>query len=435
MGIIKNRNEITKTTDIKNFGIGSDEFLKMMGMDTNTITKSKYGETIYFICLNHLVTTTAKMNRFIYQDTEKRGKEKIKLSPWNNILNREPNPLYTASSLWGSVELNRLHYGNAYVYLETQGKNKYLWLLPSDQVTIYMDNAGIFDKIGTTARSKNSPLWYVWQDVRSGKQFTFNANEILHYKTHISEDGITGLAVRDILKTQMDSLKYSENFQGNLFKNNMFGGKVILQYTDSLDIKAKDTLILETERYANSVGSGKFLPIPLGISATSLDMKLTDAEFVELNKLSALQLSACFGIKPNIINDYGKSSYSNSETQQLDFYVNSLAPIFKMYNDENTKKLLTFKDKSNNFYVEIDKETLFELDKKTQTEILVKQLNNFMITPNEAREKVGYSYVENENAEKLFGNGNLISLDMAGQGKNYGGTDKTMGEEVNEENE
>lgn len=69
-------------------------------------------------------------------------------------------------------------------------------------------------------------------------------------------------------------------------------------------------------------------------------MKLSDAEFFENSKLSALQLAAAFGIKPNIINDYSKSSYSNSETQQLDFYVNTLQPVLQHTEQEITYKLL-----------------------------------------------------------------------------------------------
>lgn len=417
MGMLKSRYNIRNETG---YALSDPELLKILGIDINSIPKGKYGETIYFICLNHLIQTNAKMSRYVYQDTNLKGKEKIKDSILNYMLNREPNPIYTASTLWASTELNRLHYGNAYQYIETVGKNKYLWLLPSGEVQIYIDNAGIFDYGNNKkAKSKSNPIWYVWADSRSGKRYTFNAAEIMHFKTHMSEDGISGLSVRDILKVQIDSLKYSENYQGNLFKNNMFGGKVILQYTGDLNKNAKDTLITETERYANSVGSGKFLPIPLGITATNLDMKLSDAEFVELNKLSALQLAACFGIKPNILNDYSKSSYSNSETQQLDFYVNSLQPTFKMYNDETTRRLLDTTQKGKNYFIEIDKESLFELDKKTLMEILKDGVNNFLITPNEGREKLGYSYYDDENANMLYGNGNLIELSKAGQGLNY----------------
>lgn len=418
MGILKNRYRIrNETTGIS---LSDPDILKILGIDSTQISSGKFGETVYFICLNHLVQTNAKMYRYVYQDTMQKGKEKLKDSLLNYTLNREPNPVYTASTLWASVELNRLHYGNAYVYIETQGKNTYLWVLPSNEIEIYIDNIGLFFTASNgKAKSILNPIWYVWNDSRSGQRYTFNANEMMHFKTHMSEDGISGLSVRSILKTQIESLKYSEGFQGNLFKNNMFGGKVVLQYTGDLNTATKDALITETERYANSVGSGKFLPLPLGITATLLDMKLTDAEFVELNKLSALQLAACFGIKPNVLNNYDKSSYSNSETQQLDFYVNSLQPIFKMYNDETTKKLISTGDKGKGIFVEIDKETLFELDKKTKLEIVKDAVNNFLMTPNEGREELGKPYYDDENANKLYGNGNLIELSKAGQGANY----------------
>jgi hypothetical protein len=52
-------------------------------------------------------------------------------------------------------------------------------------------------------------------------------------------------------------------------------------------------------------------------------------------------------------------------------------------------------------------------------EILKEGINNFLITPNEGREKLGYSYKDDENANKLYGNGNLIELSKAGQGANY----------------
>lgn len=57
---------------------------------------------------------------------------------------------------------------------------------------------------------------------------------------------------------------------------------------------------------------------------TPLDIKLSDSQFIELKKYSALQIAAAFGIKPNQINDYTKSSYSNSEMQQLSFLTDTM---------------------------------------------------------------------------------------------------------------
>lgn len=416
---LKNRYKIENTTGA-GVTLNSPDILSIFGIDANedNTNRNEFGEVIYFICLNHMIQTMAKMPRLLYQESDK-GKEVIRNTQWKNILNREPNPIYTASTLWSSVELNRLHHGNAYIYLEKQGKNTYLWVLPSSEVQIYIDDAGIFDNgMGNKCTSKLNPIWYIWNDKRSGKMYSFNANEILHYKTHVSLDGLSGLSVKDILAQQLKSLKYSESYQHSLFKNNLFGGKIILQYTGDLCSSLKTELITEVERYANSVGSGKFLPIPMSVEAKSMDMKLTDADFVELNKLSGLQIAACFGVKPNVLNNYDKSSYSNSETQQLDWYVNSLQPIFKMYSDEDTRKLLSPKEKQSQYF-EIDKNILFELNKETQMNILAKGINNFMYTPNEAREILSLPYDNDPNANKLFGNGNLIAIDVAGQGANY----------------
>lgn len=55
-----------------------------------------------------------------------------------------------------------------------------------------------------------------------------------------------------------------------------------------------------------------------------LNVTLADAQYAEIKKYTALQIAAAFGIKPNQLNDYDKSSYSNSESQQLAFLVDTI---------------------------------------------------------------------------------------------------------------
>lgn len=222
------------------------------------------------------------------------------------------------------------------------------------------------------------------------------------------------MAVKDILKIQIETAQYGQSYLGKLYKNNMFGGKVILNYTGDLDRKKEETLAKKIESYSSSVGSGKFIPLPLGITAQTLDMKLSDAEFVDLNKLSALQIAGAFGIKPNILNNYDKSSYSNSETQQLDFYVNSFMPTLKGYKEENTRRLLTSKQKIDNNVLEHDIKELFKLDPVKQIGVLQKGINNFIYTANEAREEMGLPYSNEPSANELIGNGNYIKISQIG---------------------
>ena len=315
------------------------DYLKSYGINVENIDNSNdLSETIYFICVKHLSETIAKMPWEKRISTEKYGKEKVIDLKLDKLLNLRPNPYMTATTFWGSVELNKLHHGNSFIYIEADrnGFPKNLWLLPSNEIEIWIDNKGIFGGLNA--------IWYIWLDVRTGKRYTFDFEEVIHLKTHLSFDGLSGVPIREILKTQISTGKNAIGFLNKLYKNNMFGSKVIVSYTGDLKQGSEAKLASKLESFSKAQGSGKFIPMPLGMEAKLLDMKLADAQFFENNKVSALQLAAAFGIKPNVINDYTKSSYSNSESQQVDFYVNTLQPLFRAYEQEITYKLLTFKE-------------------------------------------------------------------------------------------
>ena len=379
------------------------------GLDSSNIENSAdYTEIIYFTCLKHLSETMGKMPWEKRKTSQKKGREKIYDTRLDFLLNVRPNPYVTASQFWATTELNKIHYGNAYIYIETDKKTGYpkaLWQLPAREMEVWIDNAGILDS--------NDGIWYIWTDVRTSKRYSFSKEEILHFKSQFTFDGLVGIPIKDILKTQINTNKHAEAFLNKFYKSGMFGSKVAIYYTGNMDKSNELELVKNLESFSSRTTNGKFIPIPLGWQAQMLDMKLVDAQFFENNKISALQLAGAFGIKPNIINDYSKSSYSNSESQQLDFYVNTLQPLFKSYEQEMTSKLLRYDEQMNGVRLCINEKVLFKMDSKTQSEVLTSYLTNFAMTVNEVREELDLPYIENGN--KLLGNGNAITLDKAGE--------------------
>lgn len=380
-----------------------------IGLNTDNIEKSPdYTEIIYFTCLKHLSETMGKMPWEKRQSTQKKGREKIYDTKLDLLLNVRPNPYITASQFWATTELNKIHYGNAYIYIETDKKTGYpkaLWQLPAREMEVWIDNAGILDS--------DNAIWYIWTDVRTSKKYSFAKEEILHFKSQFTFDGLVGIPIKDILKTQINTNKHAEGFLNKFYKSGMFGSKLAIYYTGTIEKSKELELVKNLESFTSRTTNGKFIPIPLGWQAQMLDMKLVDAQFFENNKISALQLASAFGIKPNIINDYSKSSYSNSESQQLDFYVNTLQPLFKSYEQEMTSKLLRKDEQLNGMRLCINEKVLFKMDSKTQSDVLTSYLTNFAMTVNEVREELDLPYIEG--GDKLLGNGNAITLDKAGE--------------------
>ena len=218
--------------------------------------------------------------------------------------------------------------------------------------------------------------------------------------------------MQTILKSTVDGVIESQRFLNKLYKNGLTA-KAVLEYTGDLNDDAVQKLRGVFERYgAGSQNSGKILPVPLGMRLVPLDIKLTDSQFVELKKYSALQIAAAFGIKPNQINDYEKSSYSNSEMQQLSFYVDTMLFVLKQYEEEVNYKLLTEEETESGMYYKMNEKVLLRTDSKTQMEILKTGINNGIETINEARRKL--DLMDKEGGDTLIVNGTYVKLTEVG---------------------
>src|SRR5690606_9630794 len=195
---------------------------------------------------------------------------------------------------------------------------------------------------------------------------TFHHDEVLHFKTSTTFDGIAGLSVREILKHTVDGALQSQQFMNNLYKTGLTG-KAVLEYTGDLDEKARERLRKGVEDFASgSKNAGKIIPVPLGMKLVPLDIKLTDSQFFELKKYSALQIAAAFGIKPNQINDYEKSSYASAEAQNLAFYVDTLLYPLKHYEEEITYKTLSSNLIKQGYFWKFNVNVILRADIKTQ---------------------------------------------------------------------
>ncbi|RIZ58066.1 phage portal protein [Paraclostridium bifermentans] len=386
------------------------EILRILGISENIEADVK-SEITYFTCLKVLSETLGKLPLKMYQETDK-GVVKAKDDNIYNLLRLRPNPYMSATTFWTTVEMNRNHFGNAYVWCRYTGaKLQDLWIMQSDKVRVMVDNAGYF--------GMKNKIWYIYNDSKTGKEYVMNVDNVLHFKTSHSFDGITGTAVKDILKSSVEGGLESQKFMNNLYKNGLTA-KSVLQYTGDLDEKAKARLIKGLESFASGAeNAGKIIPIPLGMKLSTLDVKLTDAQFFDLKKYNALQIAAAFGISPNFLNNYDKSSYSNSEMQQLNFLINTLQYVLKQYEEEVTYKLLSTQQINQGYHFKFNEGAVLRADSDTQSQVLSRYVNNGILTPNEARLLLNYPL--EENGDTLMCNGNYMPISMLGKQYKGGG--------------
>ena len=380
-----------------------NQLLDFLGLSDTK--EDNLSEATYFSCLKVLSESIGKLPLKLLQHNERNGVTNARKHALYKVLHDRPNPYMSASVFWSTVEYNRNHYGNAYVWIEGAGNKTRLWILPSNEVEIWYDDA---------CKLADVPdIYYIYS--KGGKRYKFGSEEILHFKTSNTLDGIAGISVQEQLKTTIGGSLKAQKMVNKMYDNG-FTAKAVLQYTGNLSDENTKAFVKGVEKYASGElaeeGIKNVIPIPLGSSLTALNTKLADNQFIEVKQYTALQIASAFGIKPYQIGDYTKSSYASAEAQQLSFYVDTLLYIIKQYEEELTYKLLSTEEIENGLHFKFNVAVILRADLKTQIESLSKAVNSFLYTPNEAREMLDKEALEG--GDELLGNGASIPVKYTG---------------------
>lgn len=378
-----------------------NQLLEYLGV--HDVKGSALSEATYFACLKVLSEGIGKLPLKLQQFTDGDGIRTAREHPFYRMLNKRPNRYMPASVFWSTMELCRNHYGNAYAWIDTRDPAKpQLWPMNPRAVRVYYDDARRLDKV--------ADVYYQYSTAEG--VVVLGSEEVLHFKSHNTIDGLVGISVREQLAMTIQGNIKAQKMVNDLYDSGMTA-KTVLQYTGGLNDTNVQTLLKQIEDYQlGKKGKGASIPIPYGFSLTPLNMKLADSQFLEVKQYSALQIASAFGVKPYQVGDYTKSSYSSAEAQQLSFLVDTLLFIVKQYEEEIGYKLLSDLEEANGYHAKFNTGVMLRADQKTQIETLSAAVSNFLMTPNEAREKIDLP--AKDGGDRLLGNGASIPVQYTG---------------------
>lgn len=383
---------------------GMEQLRRFFGLEN--VRGPALSEATYFACLKVLSESVGKLPLKIQQYTPEHGIRIAREHPYYRMLNERPNRYMTASVFWGTIELCRNHYGNAYAWIDTRNPGKpQLWPMDPRTVTVWYDNAV---KLADT-----QDVYYQYSTPQG--ILVIPSEDVLHFKSHNTRDGLAGVSVREQLASTIQGNVKAQSMINKLYDSGMTA-KAVLQYTGGLSDKNVKALVDGIKEYAGGAlkthGAENIIPIPWGMTLTPLNLKLADSQFLELRQYSALQIASAFGVKPYQVGDYTKSSYASAEAQQLSFLVDTLLYIVKQYEEEIGYKLLSNKEEIAGYHAKFNTGVILRADQQTQINTLSAAVANFLMTPNEARERLDLP--NKPGGDQLLGNGASIPVQYAG---------------------
>lgn len=234
-------------------------------------------------------------------------------------------------------------------------------------------------------------------------EYTFSQDNVMHFKTWCTLNGIMGKPVRQILQDSISGAVESQKYLNQLYASGLTA-KAALQYTGDLDKPKRMALQKEYNALLSGAkNAGKVVAVPVGMTLQPLNVTLADAQYAEIKKYTALQIAAAFGIKPNQLNDYDKSSYSNSESQQLAFLVDTMSYRLSQYEQEINYKCLSDTEKKEGYYFKFNEKAILRTDSKTQKEVITGYVQNGIYTINEGRDLLDLPFVDGGDVNMVNG--------------------------------
>ena len=381
-----------------------NQLLSWLGV--HGVADSELSEATYFACIKVLSESIGKLPLRLMQSTQDRGVVPMREHRYYRTLNERPNRFMSASVFWTYMEYCRNHFGNAYALIdESDPQHPQLWPLDPRSMKVWYDDARMLASV--------PDVYYVYSTAAG--TVTYGSEEILHFKSHQTLDGLVGVSVREQLASTIRGNIKAQSMVNKMYDSGMTA-KAVLQYTGNLKDASVETLTKGIEAYAKgemkSKGIENIIPMPLGMTLTPLSLKLADNQFLEVKQYSALQIAAAFGVKPNQVGDYTKSSYASAEAQQLSFLVDTLLFNIKQYEEELGWKILLDKEAVTGLVAKFNTSVLLRADQQTQITTLSTAVSSFLMTPNEARERLDLPHKEGGDA--LLGNGAAIPVQYAG---------------------
>ena len=363
-------------------------------------------EAVYFACCKVLSESVGKLPLKLQQFTPDRGIRVAREHSYYRMLNERPNRYMTASTFWSTMELCRNHYGNAYALIDARNPDHpQLWPIDPSTVQVWYDDA---------KQLRDVPDVYYRVSTRDGL-LVLGSEEVLHFKSHNTLDGLVGVSVREQLASTITGNAKAQEYMNRLYENGMTA-KAVLQYTGNLKDANVQALTKGMEAYAKgemkSKGIENIIPVPFGMTLTPLNLRLADSQFLENKQYTALQIASAFGVKPYQVGDYTKSSYASAEAQQLSFLVDTLLYIVKQYEEEIGYKLLSDTEEAAGFHAKFNTAVILRADQQTQINTLSAAVSSFLMTPNEARERLDLP--SKPGGDQLLGNGASIPVQLAG---------------------
>lgn len=246
---------------------------------------------------------------------------------------------------------------------------------------------------------------------QAGHEKSFDPEFIVHAKNFNPLSDTRGLSVIDVAQNPILLNYYMHRHNSLFFKQGANPG-MVLTSPNKLNADSRQAIIDQLDsKYSGVEKSHKAMLADSGLTPHKIGIGAKEGEFVGLANLSRDEIVALLGVPPMIMGINEFAHYANAEQQMRIFYQQTVKPITTLLVDAMNTQMLPIwyaKDvESQGLHIDADYTEIdvLQADQEIEQRTLTGYVQGGVMTPNEARMKIGLGPVDDEKADTLKGSG------------------------------
>lgn len=365
---------------------------------TSWMQNTNYGvnelnENSYFVALNILSNSVAKLPILVKQTTDKGEVEAKDYYLWD-LLRLKPNPSMNSFECMKSLIMLYKHYGMAGLFIDRDNKGNVAGLYPARINQFTIDNIGLIK----SSKMNKVLIDFTCCDTQGN---CFDSDMIILRDNSL--DGIRGKPTKHYIKNTLDTSLKAQDYQNDLFSNGLTN-KAVVQMTS--DIKEEKDIKKVQEKFNRLYSSkGRIFTMPAGFNVTPLNLSLVDSQFAELKKMSKQDVSVSIGTPFSLL-----ENGSLTEQENISYLDNTISPILTQFEQEADYKLVGL-DRKKGYKIRFNVSAMLRTSPLIQKNIIIDYVKNGIYSLEYAQKLLGVD-IDFEKETIIFPSGQILLKDL-----------------------
>lgn len=346
-------------------------------------------------CVRVLSETMAMLPLLMYLRESDTKRKRETTHPLYRLLHNKPNRWQTSFEFREMMMGHCLLRGNAYAQkVYTKDQRKIIELVPLNPTRMQpkLSNEGEVE------------YHYTYLN---GVKVIFPQDKIFHLKG-MGDDGLQGISVISYSEDPVGIAIATQEYQGRFFSNDASPGGVITHPSKMSDKAYQNLKKSWSETFQGIKNSHKAAILEEGMQWKTIGMTSVDAQLLENRRFQTEEIARIFRVPLHLIQDLQRATFSNIESQDMQFVKHTILPWCKRWEDAIQARILDEKE-STQYYFEFLVDGLLRGDFKTRQEGLSVMRNNGIINADEWRALENMNPQDNDQGSVYLVPANMVN--------------------------